>query len=91
MYYISKYSYFILLRGLNFLSVLPRKKNKQIKKKTKKQKKQNPPLTKNGSKIKWLLGMEIALKSLNRCQYASTHHWVMHTGANEDKDGIEVT
>lgn len=35
--------------------------------------------------------MEIALKSLNRCQYASTHHWVMHTGANEDKDGIEVT
>lgn len=34
--------------------------------------------------------MEIALKSLNRCQCTSTDRWVRHIGTSEEQDGIEI-
>lgn len=43
---------------------------------------------KKKSKIKCLPGMEITLKSLNRCQYANIDHCVMHMSTGEDKEVI---
>lgn len=45
-------------------------------------------IKKKKSKIKCLPGMEITLKSLNRCQYANIDHCVMHMSTGEDKEVI---